>query len=267
MGEAASIYAHILRARVRSQLQYPMSFLLQVTGAVVVASADFVAILVLFHHVRALAGWSLGEISFLYGSSYVVFKIVDAAIGTIEYLPAYIRDGSLDTMLTRPLGSLGQVVTAELSLRTLGGSLQGLAVLVFACTRVEIDWTPARAAVFVCMLVGAAVIFASVWVAFNAIAFWLIDSREVANAFTYGGNEFAHYPLEVFGRWLRRLLTFVVPVAFVGYLPALYILDKPVPSNVWAPLRFASPAVAAVAALVARAVWRRAVRRYRSTGS
>ena len=58
-----------------------------------------------------------------------------------------------------------------------------------------------------------------------------------------------------------------IPMAFVCYFPALYILRKHDPLGLPSFLRFASPLVAALAAVVAGTIWRIAVRHYRSTGS
>ena len=71
----------------------------------------------------------------------------------------------------------------------------------------------------------------------------------------------------VFSPWLRRILAFVVPLAFVNYFPALYILGRH--DTLGAPgfVRFMGPAVAVATVLVARMAWRRGVRHYQSTGS
>jgi hypothetical protein len=84
---------------------------------------------------------------------------------------------------------------------------------------------------------------------------------------TYGGNVATSYPLDLLGTWLRRLFTFVVPLAFVAYVPASRMLGRPVPLGlpVWSP--WATPLVALTAALVARATWHVAIRHHRSTGS
>ena len=59
----------------------------------------------------------------------------------------------------------------------------------------------------------------------------------------------------------------VVPLAFVAYLPAVDLLDKPVPFGLPRATAWAGPFVAALLVLVARSVWRLAIRQYRSTGS
>lgn len=262
-----SIYARVAGSRIRAHLQYRFSFSMQIVGAFLLSFLDFVVILIVFQHLSHLRGWSLPEVAFLYGSSAVAFKAADVLMGNLDKLPLFIRAGSFDQVLTRPLGSLGQVLTADLDLRHVGGVTQGALVLALAVGRVQIDWTAGRIVVLVLMVTSALAIFCSIWVATNAIAFWTMDAREVANAFTYGGNLVTQFPLSIFGPWLRRLFAYVVPLGFVNYFPALYILDKEDPTGAPAALRYLSPLVAAASVALAIAVWRAAVRRYRSTGS
>ena len=117
------------------------------------------------------------------------------------------------------------------------------------------------------MLVAGAAIFAAVWIALATVAFWIVDSIEFVNAFTYGGNFLAQYPVNIFGPWLRRLILFVVPVSFVSYFPALYVLDKEDPLGLPQALQFVSPLVAVATCLAAGLLWRNAVRHYRSVGA
>jgi ABC-2 type transport system permease protein len=233
VAESFGIYRRIVGSRIRAQLQYRLSFALTVIGNLLITSLDFAAILVLFGQVDALGEWSVEEVALLYGVSAVSFSLTDIFVGQLDQLPRMVREGEFDQILVRPLGSLLQVVSADLALRHLGRLLQGLIILA----------------------------------AFSSIAFWLIDSQEVCNAFTYGGSFTAQYPVNIYGRWLRRLVVFLIPLAFVSYFPSLYVLDKPDELGLPTALQFASPAVAIAVAAAAWLVWTRAVRRYRSVGS
>lgn len=267
MADLPAIYLRLISARIRAQLQYRLSFLLDVLGSFFLTIIDFLAIIVIFYHLPALAGWTLEEVAFLYGTSYVIFKLVDMLIGHLDGLGDQVQAGQFDMIMVRPLGALFQVVTLDFGMRQLGAVLQGLIIFGLALWRVDIDWNTGRVLLLAQMPFSGALIFASVWVAGHTIIFWITRGREAINAFTYGGNMFTTYPIQIYGAWLRRLLAFVIPLAFVNYLPALYILDKPNPLGVPDALRFASPLVAVIAALVAWRLWNFGVRHYRSTGS
>ncbi len=267
MASRAEIYRRVAFSRVRAHFQYRTSFVLQFLGAFFLNFLEFIGVLVIFHHLSFLAGWSLAEIAFLYGSSSFMFKLADMLMTNMDRLPTIIRMGTFDQVLTRPLGTLGQVMTGDVDLRQLGAMLQGIVVFSYALTHVHVEWTPLRAVVLLVMLVSAAGIFCGLYVATNAIAFWTIDAREVANSFTYGGQAFTEYPLHIFGVWFRRFMGYVIPLAFVNYLPSLYVLGKDDPTHAPAFLRFMSPVVALAVMAVGGAIWRLSVRHYRSTGS
>lgn len=267
MASRASIYGKIAGSRIRSQTQYRLSFALQLVGTFCLTFTDFAIVLVIFRHLPNLAGWNFAEIAFLYGSSYVSFKTADIVMTNIDKLPLLIRLGTFDQLLTRPLGTLGQLMTSDVGIRQIGAIAQGAAVFAYALSRLHIDWTVDRVILLPVMLGSAFLIFCSIFVATNAIAFWVTDAREVANSFTYGGQLATQFPMNVFGTWFRRLMGFVIPLAFVNYFPALHLLDKADPLGAPTFLRFASPVVAVAAAAVAGIVWRISVRHYRSTGS
>jgi ABC-2 type transport system permease protein len=266
VGELVGIYVKLYRSRIRSQLQYRLSFALQIIGMTGATLLDFLVIVVLFSRLTSLGGWSLWEVAFLYGASYLPFKLADIFVGKIERLGEWIRTGDFDSVLVRPLGALGQVLTADMDLKQVGGLAQGGAVFGVALAHVDIDWTAGRALMLVVMLVSGFVIFSAVWIATNASAFWLVNVREATNAFTYGGNYLTQFPLDIFATWFRRVFAFLVPMAFINYFPSLYLLGKP--SDSWPDgLQFASPLVALATAGLAAIVWRAGIRHYSSTGS
>ena len=267
MVSRTSIYTKVATSRVRAHFEYRVSFVLQFLGAFFLNFLEFIAVLVIFHHLTFLAGWSLAEVAFLYGSSSFMFKFADMLMTNMDRLPTIIRMGTFDQVLTRPLGTLGQVMTGDVDLRQLGAMLQGVIVFAYALSHLRIAWSPGRVVMLVVMLVSAATIFCGIYVITNAIAFWTTDAREVANSFTYGGQAFTEYPLHIFGVWFRRFMGYVIPLAFVNYLPALYVLGKADPTHTPTFLRFMSPVVAVLVCMLAGFVWRVSVRHYRSTGS
>jgi ABC-2 type transport system permease protein len=261
----AATYRRLVGARIRADWQYRLSFSLFAAGQFFGSFLDLLAIAVIFNTVPALAGWSLAEVAFLYGTSGVAFNIGDVFISQVERSSQYIKSGNFDQLLLRPLGPLFQLSCREFELRRVGKVTQAAGVLAVAVVAVDVAWTAPRVGMFVVLLVSGTAIFSSIWVATSSIAFWTVETQEVANAFTYGGNFVTQYPIDLFAPWIRRLLL-VVPLAFVNYLPAAWILGRAdVAYPKW--LTWATPAVAVVSVLITRAVWNTAVRHYRSTGS
>lgn len=261
------LYLHLIGARIRSQTQYRLSFMLDLLGAFFITFIDFLAVVILFSHLPRLAGWSFPEVAFFYGIANLAFALCDMFIGHLDLMPQMIRTGSFDLVLVRPVGSLFQIIASDLALRRLGRIFQAIVVLGYAVSRLQVPWTPARVAMLLGMIPTGVVIYASIWVMGMTVTFWAVEAREVSNAFTYGGSFLASYPINIFGDWLRGLLAFVIPLAFVSYFPGLYVLDHPDPLGSPEFLRFCTPLVAVALALLASRVWLFGVRHYRSTGS
>lgn len=267
MAATAGVYRKLVGARIRADWQYRTSFLLFLLSQTLVAGLDLAVLATLFSQTPALAGWSAQEAALLYGVTGLSFGVADLFVGAVDRVSTRIKAGTFDLVLLRPLGSLLQLSAYDFALRRLGRCIAPAATLVIALGLVEVDWTPAKAVLIPLTVICGSMIFAAVWVATASVSFWTVNSTEVGNAFTYGGNLATQYPIDVLGSWLRRLLTFVVPLAFAGYFPVAYVLGRPDALGLPGWVAFASPAVALLAGLVARAVWGLAVRHYRSTGS
>lgn len=262
-----AIYRRLVRAQVRSQLSYRASFAMDCVAQALGGATELVVILTLFGHIPAMGGFSVEEVVLMYGLANLAFSLADLVAGQIERLPTYIRAGTLDAVLVRPLSVLGQLFAADLQLRRLGRTALALAMVGYALIGADVVWSPATVALLLIAPIAGAVIFGSFFVAACSVSFWVIEGGELANSVTYGSGMLTSYPITIFGPWLRRLLAFVVPGAFVAYFPALALLGRPDPLGLPAFLQWSSPVVAVLAAGVAGLIWRAAVRHYRGTGS
>ena len=266
MAESFAVYCRLAGANIRAQLQYRVSFVIDLIATFLISFLDFLAVLILFHNVPRLAGWSVHEVAFLYGTSAIAFALAELLVGHSEQLAMRLRTGTFDVLLARPRGTLYQVAASELPLRRLGRAAQGTVVFVYALAGANIDWTFGRIAMLFVMVPTGILLFASMWVAALCLLFWTVDGSEFTNAFTYGGAYLTQYPVDIYAQWLRRFLAYLIPTAFICYFPALYILGKEDPLGLPRIVQFSSPLVAVAAAGVAGLAWRNAVRHYRGAG-
>ncbi|MFD3940911.1 ABC transporter permease [Streptomyces sp. NPDC058611] len=260
-------YGLIVAMWIRSTMTYRTSFFLSTFGNAAITLLDFVAIAIMFSHVDVLGGFTLPEVALLYGSCSASLGLADLLLGNTDRIGSRIRDGSLDTMLVRPVPVLAQVAADRFALRRLGRIAQGLGLLAWAVSALDLEWTVGKVLLVPVMITAGAAIFGAVMVAGAAFQFLAGDAAEVQNSFTYGGCTMLQYPPTVFGKDLLRGVTFIVPLAFVNWLPALYLLGRPDPLGLPQWVAFVSPLVAFAVFLPASLAWRAGVRSYRSTGS
>ncbi|WP_031100961.1 ABC transporter permease, partial [Streptomyces sp. NRRL S-15] len=260
-------YGLIVAMWLRSTMAYRASFVMTAVGNFVATGFDFVTIMLMFAHVDVLGGFTLQEVALLYGASATAFGLSDLVLGSMDRLGRRVRDGTLDTLLVRPVPVLAQVAADRFALRRLGRITQGLLVLGYALLALDIAWTPLKVVMLPLMVLSGAAIFGAVFVVGAAFQFYAQDASEVQNAFTYGGTTLLQYPPSVFAKDLVRGVTFVVPLAFVSWLPALYVLGRDYPLDLPRWVAFLPPLVAVGCWVIAGLAWRTGLRAYRSTGS
>jgi ABC-2 type transport system permease protein len=260
-------YWMLIMMWIRSSLAYPASFAVMLVSGALITVIDFVAVVLMFSHIKSFGGFVLGEMAVLYGTASMTLGFADLITGSIERIGQRIRTGELDVWLVRPVPALLQAAADNFALRRIGRPLQAGFVLVLGLRTLDLDWTVAKGIVLVLSVVTGSVIFGAIFVLGAAFQFVSIDAAEVTNSFTYGGQQLTQYPLPVFGREIVRAVTFVVPLAFVNYYPVLFVLGKPAPLGLPSWIGLLAPAVAVVMTALASLAWRGGLRRYRSTGS
>src|SRR5687768_3328395 len=97
---ALAVAATLAAAHVRGELQYRANFLVNIVYGLVYQLTGFVFIWVLLSRFDTLAGWTLGEVAFLYGLRLMVHALRGLTFGNVgRELDHLVRRGDLDRML------------------------------------------------------------------------------------------------------------------------------------------------------------------------
>jgi ABC-2 type transport system permease protein len=264
---AENPYAALARAQWRSIVSYRTSFVVDLLSNILSSALDVLTVLVLFRATRTVGGFTLPEGLLVVGLSSMSFAMADFAVGNVDHLKTYVRNGTLDAVLVRPLRALPQLLLMDLPIRKGLRLLVGLGALIVAFQLNDIPWDASRVVLVITAPVAGAVIFGSIFVISASTAFWWIDSGEVGSAFTYGGRDFTAYPVTVYSGWFRALFAYALGFGFVAYQPAVALLGRADPLGLPAWAGFLSPLLALIASGVAALVWRAGIKHYRSTGS
>ncbi|CAG9184363.1 ABC transporter permease [Cupriavidus pinatubonensis] len=263
-----ALFTRLVTASLSGQARYPGSALMLTFGQFLVTGIEMVAVWALFHRFGDVQGWKIGEVALFFGLVNCMFAIADALGRGFDVLgTTLLRTGDFDRLLLRPRPLALQLMGYDVRVSRLGRLLQGLAVIAFATVQAGIAWTPASVAMALFALAGGIALFLGILVVQGTLSFWTIESLEIANVLTYGGVEAAQYPMALYARWFRYVLTFAVPLACVAYYPVLAILGKADPLGAPAWLGLVSPLAGFVFLAAALGAWRVGVRHYTSTGS
>lgn len=266
---AFSLYLRLISIRIRSQMQYRISFMMDIFSNAFVVGVSFLTIALVLQKFDGIGGWKLWEVAFLYG-------MVETAFGTMDMLfsgfdPTFfgnrVRLGSFDQMLLKPVNILLQVFGSEFVLRRLGRILQGLIVLALAIANLEIAWTVGKVLYLPVVIAGLVCFFGGLFIVGATITFWTVESIEVINIFTYGGDEMMSYPMHIYPDWMRQFFTFIIPGIFMNYYPALYILGKTDPFGMPAFAPWLAPFVGLGVLVASLGFFRFGMAHYQSTGT
>jgi ABC-2 type transport system permease protein len=262
------LYLRLIGMQIQAQVQYKMNLLLDIATYLFTTALEFTSVLLFFGPFPTLLGWHVGDVVLLTAIMSISFGCAEMIGAGIDNFSETIRRGDFDRVLLRPVGVFTQVIGSDFRLRRLGRLTQGALAFILALHLLpNVHWTMLKVLALVLGIMSGAVIFITILLLGATVCFWTIETTELTNILTYGGREMLSYPLTIYHQILQRFFLFVVPVAFGSYVPACYILERPLPFGLPNALAFTGPLAALLFAFVAAFVWSFGVHRYQSTGS
>ncbi|GAB2905480.1 ABC transporter permease [Streptomyces mayteni] len=260
-------YRLLATAAFRAQLQYRGNLLLTLAGGVAYQGVGLVFLWTVTSRFGDLGGWSMAEIAFLYGMRVTAHGLIMVPTSQLYSLDQAIRTGEFDRYLVRPAGPLTQLLTRQVHLPTLGDLATGIVVLTFAARQVGFEPTPA-ALLYLCLaLAGGALVEGACQLAVASLSFRMLSNLALRNLIDDTMNTFGGYPLKAFPDTARLALTYLLPVAFVAYLPAGVLLDRADGLGITPWLAYGAPLAGPLLYAAAYLLWRSQLRHYASSGT
>lgn len=259
-------YRALLSSRLRAQRTYRASFVTDVFTSMFVGVVELAEVWAIFRAVRSLGGLDFDAVLLVFGIANFCFSLCQVGVGHVDRLTTYVVQGTVDAFYLRPLPLLAQLVVDDLQLRRLARVVIAIVCIVAALLRNDIAWTATNALMLVNALAAGTVLCGALFVIAGGLQFFLLNGSELTNAFTYGGGYAATLPAATFPDPLRIAFGWIIPVAFVAYLPTLVLLDRPGPPLLPAWLAWLLPVAAAWTCLLAAWAWRTGTRHYQGGG-
>jgi len=263
-------YVRLLLALARFSLLREMSFRGNFLAKVTVEMLWLFILLafyrVIFGRTNSIATWTEGEYLFFLGCSYALSGLIETLfLENCSEFAELVRSGDLDFALLKPIDEQFLLSCRNIDWSTIPNVLVGFSLMGVSLWQFEQPIEPWRFFAFPVMLLCGLAIAYSFLLMLTSTSVWMVRNQSLYELWWLAGS-LMRYPTDIFERswawWIGRIFTFAVPIMLVINVPAATVVKALDPRMV------AFTAVVSVLLLiVSRAVFRTALRRYRSASS
>lgn len=257
------LYWWYIRNHLLGLIEYKMDFIIGIFSSLIEQLLSLIFIIIIFSNIQDIKGWTYGELLFIFSiatlgrSIHLVFFDNLWTFGT-----KYIQMGDLDRLLIRPVNPLFQVIADKINFQGVGQVVVGVMALVYSNNSIYIKWNLTSIIILVLLILGSGIIYVNIHIFFMTFSFWMVDSLPIVSSI-FSINQFAQYPLQIYPKIIRFIITCIIPYSFVAFVPANYFLK----SNQYSYLVIYMPLICIITSLISYLFWNYGLKRFESVGN
>jgi ABC-2 type transport system permease protein len=257
---ALRLAALFARVSIQNVAAYRFDMFMRIAVSLMHMASELLVVWTIFHNTPQVRGWQWQHMLVLIG----VYRMVAGGL-RISILPNMhklledIQQGTLDFVLLRPVNAQLLVSIREIIVYRVVDVILGLIVCIIGCVKLHGTVSPINLAMFVGVIAAGYVIVYGIWLMLATLCFWFVRIQNIEMVF-WNVFEAGRYPITIYPDWLRWMLTYVLPLAFITMIPAAtFVGDEskmPTAALGWAIL------LAAGTFFVSQRFWRFGLRHY-----
>lgn len=251
------VLAALWRLNVAEELQYRANLVASVLGTLFWIGTALLTLALFFRHTTRLGGWSFWEVVVLLGVFNALSGVVETVLRPgIGQLAEEVKSGTLDLVLARPVDAQAFISFRRLDIWRSSDIVLGLGLSAYALVRMGHFPGLLPLAAFLVALASAALVVYAIWVALMSLAFWFVAVENLSVLFD-SLFEGARYPVSAYPGALRFVFVYLLPIAWITTIPASALTGRLAPT-----IAVGAAGVGTAALLVARLLWRAALKQY-----
>lgn len=256
------IYFSFLVASFKKMMEYRVDFIVGMISQIAFQIIELIFIWIIFQNTDNIAGWKFEDLLLLYGVMMLSISVADLFFNSTYGIgKRLIRNGKFDTILLRPVHPLISVLGELNTFAVLGYIVISVVLIVSMIIKLQISVTIFLVLKILYFGILGGFIIGGIETIFSVVGLWTYKSNEVIwSAFQL--HKLAEYPIEIYNKFIRIIITIILPFAFASYYPTLNYLNI---GNSY--LTYISPLVVIIIWIIAVKIWNLALNKYRSTGN
>ena len=218
------LYKVFVKQFIKTLLQSRSDFLMGLIGFFMTQITGIAFLYLVFSQIPNLDGWTFNELIFIYGFAQIP-RGIDHLLTDNIWILAWnlVVSGRFDSYKLRPMNLYLQVIFEQLQPDALGELLVGSILVVKSCMKGIVIIDATHICLFIVSMIAGSIIYTGVKLLFASFAFWMKISGPVL--FTaYSLSDFAKYPVNIYQKGIKFIITWIIPFAYVAYIPATYFL-------------------------------------------
>jgi len=244
------------RSTFSAELEYRANFAANTALSVFWTVWAALGVRVFFRFSDSIAGWDYGELLVVVGLFFTVNGLRQALFApNLNRMTDYIRNGTLDFLLTKPVNTQFMVSFRQLGVYNLLDPVLGISLSAIGLASANRIPTPGSLVAFVLMLAVAALMLYALTLVLMAAAVRLVNSEGLGNV-AFVAVELSRFPVQLYRNPVQTVLT-IVPVAFLTTFPAEALLGR-----LDGRLLLVGPVIGALAVALGSVAFRRSLRSY-----
>ncbi|WP_040848035.1 ABC transporter permease [Treponema lecithinolyticum] len=253
----------ITQNTIRIQLEYKSSFWLKSFFLIMGYLADAIMLVVLFTRFNGIAGWRTYEIAFLYGFSTLSYTVTASVFAFCAQFSEEMIYGGYDQVLLLPVNPFIFYVLKGINLTYLSRIILSVLIIIIAFYTAALQCSFRLCLYIILSILGSILIQSAFFIAFAIPNFFIVKSDNFRSVYM-GLRFFCNYPLNIYGGFIRKFFTYVIPLGFINYYPAIHIFSKS--ENMPLILEYLTLPVGIVLCILSIVLWHMASKHYQSTG-
>lgn len=259
------LFSKLVRLLLKERMEYRGDFILSIFAQIVAYAGDYIVIWLFIKKFNTIAGWTWPEIAFLYSLGLITYAL-GASFSFVQMrdLEIQVKQGTFDSILIKPVNPYLYLVSRGFNLGYIAHiSVSGF-VLVWAMIELNMTWMLIDYMYLILAIISGAMIQAGILTVIGALSFIWVRTSFMFTLF-FRLKDFISYPLPIFGTFIQILLTVVIPLAFVNFYPASYLLSNETTLlPIWA--KWCVPIVGPLCYWVGYKLWMFGTNKYQGAG-
>jgi ABC-2 type transport system permease protein len=251
-----------VRVSVATAMQYRVDFLGAGVMSLYWLGWNLLPLTILYASRESVAGWTVNDALIVMAWFIILRGLLEGLVNpSLVDMVERIRTGSFDYVLLKPADAQFLVSTSRFAPWRIVDVLGGIGLAVYAFVQIGRPPGVIDLAAGLLLLASGAMVMYALWIVMVSASFWVVRLDNLAYLLS-AVFDTARWPVQVFRGFWRFLFTFILPLALMTTFPARAILGRLDGTTTLACL-----AAAVGLGLVARLVWRAAIRNYTSASS